>query len=102
MGKGSNRRPTDEKEFCKGHERTYGDREERRPGKTTFVWKDGKMVEKQPEGLFFIGIDPAAGPDYTSHLTFLQDQARGYFVAKPLEGLTKELGVPAKLLGAKT
>jgi hypothetical protein len=102
MGKGSGRRPTDEKKYCEGHTRTLGEKKARKPGKTTYVWKDGALVEKAEAEQFFIGIDPAAGPDYTSHMNFLVDRARGYFVARPIEGLTKELGVPAKLLGAKT
>jgi len=50
MGKGSNRREFDkerEKAFRENHRSAYGERPPKRPGKTVYVWRNGKLVDKQ-------------------------------------------------------
>jgi len=95
-GKGSNPR----KFTKKGHKKVldnwdepYPERKPGKPGKTTYVYRDGKLVDKEKLNVIEF---PAIPTDYYDHIEQLQLMALGQ-----REKVMKEVAVPKKLLGVK-
>lgn len=79
-GKGSNPRKFTKKghhAVLKNWDEPYPKRKVGRPGSTTYVWRDGKLVDKNTlsDGFEILPIPPVPS-EYQKHVNWLQDRMR--------------------------
>lgn len=74
----------DMKVFGPSHDKTFRGKKEKKPGSTVYVVREGKLVEKTPETVFVMALNPAG------RINKNLDQFA--------EDLVMEMAVPAPLL----
>jgi hypothetical protein len=94
MGKGSNPRKFTKKghhQVLKNWDEPYPERKVNRPGKTTYVWRGGKLVDKDADKENFISMPQV---DYSEY-----DRIVKRFERKMLEKMLEQYGAPKEALG---